>query len=148
MSLAASELRDSLARGTLTPPPGISPDETPHRASAAALATSLAQLAGQAAATPSAASLAMPMRAQAEQADGLASAWTGAAESLRASAGECQTLCATAEQERTAIPDVVSPAGSPGQRHGGHHRACPRASQARNPGRRGDSSPRAGQCQR
>ena len=106
MSLAASELRDSLARGTLTSPPGISPDETPHRASAAALATSLAQLAGQAAATPSAASLAMPMRAQAVQADGLASAWTGAAESLRASAGECQALCATAEQERTAIPDA------------------------------------------
>jgi hypothetical protein len=103
-SLAASELHDSLARGTLTPPAATSANEAPLHADAAAITAALTRLAVQAAAAPSAASLIAPVRAQAEQADALASAWAAAAESERASAVECQALCAAAEQERTAIP--------------------------------------------
>ena len=105
-SLAASDLLASLARGPLAPPATASPDEAVHHASAAALATALAQLAGQADAMPAAASLATPLRDYARQADALASAWTGAAESARASAAGCQELCAAVEQERLAIPDA------------------------------------------
>jgi len=105
-SRAASELREALDHATLSPPQATWLDETPQRASAAALAASLGQLLGQAASAPSAAALAPPMNALAEQASALASAWTAAAESLRAKANDCQALCATVERERTAIPDA------------------------------------------
>ena len=105
-SRAASELREALAGAALSPPQATWLDETPHRASAAEFAASLGDLAGQAAAAPSAAALAPPMSALAERVSTLASAWTAAAESLRTSADDCQTLCATVERERTAIPDA------------------------------------------
>ncbi len=105
-SRVASELREALAHTVLSPPQATWLDETPHRASAAELPASLGQLAGQAAAAPSAAELAPPISALAEQASALASAWTAAAESLRASADDCQALCATVERERTAIPET------------------------------------------
>jgi hypothetical protein len=106
--LATADLRDSLARAPLAPPTPASPDETVHRASAAALATALAQLADQADAMPAEASLAAPLLDHARQADTLASTWTGAAASERTSAAECQELCTTVEQERLAVPDASS----------------------------------------
>ena len=107
-SLAASDLRDSLGRELLAPPTAVGPDEAVYHASAAALATVLAQLAAQAGAMPAAVSLVTPLRDHARQADTLASAWAVAAESERAGATRCQLLGAAVEQERTAIPDVSS----------------------------------------